>query len=502
VGFAVCSLVAAFAGVCARYARPFLPELAVADHFNRLALLFLYLFLRKSGFAVSLFCALCFQFSTLNVLLDPRISAFTLCLILAGLCVVQARDWSVRNALLITALTALVCAYVRPEFYISMLIAGGLAVVTFFIPGFRGKNRSFGDFSALFGLAGLVIVMLLLFGNPLAQGDKGSNRSFDAFVQHFSINYNTWNNRPIDIPIADQFKLISEIFGSDVKSMSDAFRVHPDLVVRHFWTNVVNTTKAEFRVLGSLFFETPLLHLTSPYRKWILAALLAFIVFGLIDLPGTFRQLIQKRPRLTVKEVALLILLLPSMASVVLVFPRPHYLYFHAVGLITVVAYLLGNIKLRVVQSPVWLAGMASLMVIWVVYQTGQQQRETQPTPVADNIRFIRSLSLNGPVSTLEREWYRVFLYSPELKPRWVRVELYQPNTDFGRFLKEQNVNFILMTKDMQNYFAHDRGFAAFLSGTESERFIRLKAPEPGSYLLVRPELLSKHPAVSELMDK
>jgi hypothetical protein len=102
------------------------------------ALLFLYLFLRKSGFAVSLFCALCFQFSTLNVLLDPRISAFTLCLILAGLCVVQARDWSVRNALLITALTALVCAYVRPEFYISMLIAGGLAVVSFFITGIGG----------------------------------------------------------------------------------------------------------------------------------------------------------------------------------------------------------------------------------------------------------------------------------------------------------------------------------------------------------------------------
>ncbi|GAB3932512.1 hypothetical protein [Larkinella terrae] len=463
------------------------------------ALLFLYLYLRKSGFAVSLFCALCFQFSTMSVQLDPRISAFTLCLMLAGLCVVQAREWSARNVLLITAVTALVCAYVRPEFYISMLLAAGLAAGTFFIPGLRGKNRSLSAFSGLLGVAALVVVFFFLFGNPLAQGEKGSNRSFDAFVQHFSINYNTWNNRPIDIPIVEQFKLISDVFGKDVKSMSDAFRAHPDLVLRHFWTNIVNTTKAEFRVLGSVIFETPLMHLTSPYRKWILGGFLVVIVFGLVDLPGTFRQFTGKRIKLTSKELALLILLFPSMASVVLVFPRSHYLYFHAIGLITVFAYLLGSIKLRVVQSPVWLGGLAGLMLIWVVFQTVQQQKETRPTPVADNIRFIRSLSINGTVTSLEREWYRIFLYGREQKPRWIRVEMYQPNTDFGRFLNEQNVNFILMTRDMQTYFSQDSGFTTFLNSAESGAFRRLKAPEPGSYLLIRPELLPKDSRVSWL---
>ncbi|GAB3914021.1 hypothetical protein GCM10028803_58800 [Larkinella knui] len=462
-------------------------------------LLFLYLYLRKSGFAVSLFCALCFQFSTLNVQLDPRISAFTLCLILTGLCVIQARDWSARSVMLLTALTALVCAYVRPEFYVSMLIAFGLAVGTFLMPRFQTGQRSFRAFSGVLGLVALAVLMRLLLGNPLAPGEQGSNRSFDAFVQHFSINYNTWRNQPTDIPIVDQFKLITSIFGKDVKSMSDAFRVHPDLVIRHFWTNISNTTKAEFRVLGGLFFETPLNHLTSPYRKWILAVLFVVIVFGLIDLRETFRQLRKKPLKLTRKELALFILLLPSLASVVLVFPRTHYLYFHAVGLITMLAFLLGNIKLRVAQSPVWLAGMASLMMVWVVYQTTQQQAEKRPTPVADNIRFIRSLSLKGTVSSLEREWYRIFLYGRQQTPRWIRVDIYQPNTDFGRFLEQQNVNFILMTKDMQNYFARDSGFASFLSGAESGRFVRLKAPEPGSYLLIRPELLLKQPAVSSL---
>ncbi|GAB3321383.1 hypothetical protein GCM10027299_15730 [Larkinella ripae] len=459
------------------------------------ALLFLYLYLRRSGFAVSLFCALCFQFSTLNVELDPRISAFTLCLILAGLGVIQARDWSVRNGLLLTALTALLCAYVRPEFYVSMLLAFGLAVGTFLLPRFRNGKVSLRAFSGILGFVALAVLMLLLFGYPLAQDNQGSNRSFQAFVQHFSINYNTWQNRPIDIPIVDQFKLIAEVFGPEVKSMRDAFRVHPDLVIKHFWTNIINTTKAEFKVLGSLFFETPLKHLNSPYRKWILAVLLAGVGFFLIDWRGTFRQMTAGRIRLTSRELALLILLLPSLGSVVLVFPRTHYLYFHAVGLITILAFFLGYIKLRVVQSPVWLGGLASLMMIWVAYQTVRQQQEIRPTPVADNIRFIRSLPINGTVSSLEREWYRVFLYGQEQKPRWIRVEFYRPNTDFGRFLKEQNVNFILMTRDMQHYFAGDSGFSAFLS--EPGGFVRLKSPEPGSYLLIRPELLANAPAVS-----
>ncbi|MGA0556372.1 hypothetical protein ACO2Q8_06970 [Larkinella sp. VNQ87] len=461
------------------------------------ALLFLYLYLRKSGFSVSLFCALCFQFSTLNVLLDPRISAFTLCLMLAGLCVIQARSWSARSVLLITALTSLFCAYVRPEFYVTMLIALGLALGTFLLPKLRGNYRSASAWSGLVGVIVCIVVMRFLFGNPLAQREQGSDRSFDAFVQHFSINYNTWNNRPIDIPIIQQFELIAAVFGPEVKSMRDAFRVHPDLVLRHFWMNITNTTKAEFRVLGSLFFETPLNHLNSPYRKWILAALLAGIVFGLIDWRGTIRQLTRKGIRLTVRELAFLILLLPSLGSVVLVFPRTHYLYFHAVALVTIIAFFLGHIKLRVMQSPVWLGTLASLMMVWVIYQASQQQKEIRPTPVADNIRFIRSLELTGPVTSLEREWYRVFLYGREQKPHWIQVELYQPNTDFGRFLEEKKVNFILMTRDMQRYFAQDRGFAAFLPKAEAGGFVRLKAPEPNGYLLIRPELLANPSGVT-----
>ncbi|WP_128546629.1 hypothetical protein [Larkinella soli] len=458
-------------------------------------LLFLYLYLRRSGFLVSLFCALCFQFSSLNVLLDPRISAFTLCLILAGLCVVQSRRWSAQAVMLITALTALVCAYVRPEFYVTMLIACGIALGLFFVPYFRRRGEATRmGLVGLAGVAALIVVMLVVFGNPLSEG----NRSFDAFVQHFSINYNTWHNHPVNIPIVDQFRLIADVFGSDVQSMSDAFRAEPGLVIRHFWTNFVHTLREEVRVMTGVLFDTPLTYLTSPYRKWILAALFAVVAGLLINWPATFRQWSAGARKLTSRELALFLLLFPSLVSVILVYPRIHYLYFHAVGLLTVAAFFLKNIQIRPIRTPVRVAGLTALMAVWVIYQSVRRQVPA-PTPVADNIRFIRSLSLRGTVSSLEREWYRVFLYGQEQSPRWVRVELYPPNSDFTTFLREHEVNFILMTRDMQKYFARDSGFSAFLTRAESDGFVRVKTPEPGSYLLIRQDLLAKGALASRL---
>ena len=448
-------------------------------------LLFLYLFLRRSGFLVSLFCAVLFQFSTLNVLLDPRISAFTLCLLLGGLCALQAWHWKPQNVMMLTALVALVCAYVRPEFYISMIIAGVIGIGMSFYPSMRSGRI----WLKTAGVVLFVLAMHWFFGKPLS----GSNRSYDAFVQHFFINYQSWHHQPLDKPIVQQFAWFEQIFGKDVKSMPAAFMVHPDLVIHHLWTNLQNTILAELHSLWNIFFETPLTSLNSPYRKWILGALAAFVVFGLIDWRETYRQVVRRIRCFTTKELALLILLLPSFVSVILVFPRSHYLYFHAFGMLVFVAFLLTSIQLRrsVNQSPVWVGSLLMVLVGWVVYQYSQRLQAFS-TPTAHTIQFVESLPVKGPVTSLEREWYRVFLYEPERIPKWVRVEQYIPNTDFARFVTENNVNFILMTRDMQKYFANDQGFSDFLSQANSVGFVRLETPEPSGYLLIQQSLLNK----------
>jgi len=451
-------------------------------------LLFVYLFLRRSGLLVSLFCALCFQFSTLNLLLDPRISAFTLCLLLAGLCLIQAWPWKAQNVMMITALVALLGAYVRPEFYISMLFAGMTGIGMSFYPGLRSRRV----WAKTVGVVGFVLVMHWLFGKPLAA--SGSNRSYDAFVQHFFINYQSWNHQSLDVPIVQQFALFEQIFGKDVKSMPAAFMVQPGLVVRHLWTNTQNGILSELHSLWNIFFEAPLMYLNSPYRKWILGGIAALVVFGLIDWRATYQQLKSQIRRWTSKELALFILLFPSFLSVILVFPRPHYMYFHAFGLVTIAAFVLKHTKLRgsLAQSPVWVGGLLALLTGWVSYQY-TQRLEAAPTPVANTIRYIQSLAIQKPVSSLEREWYRVFLYNPQHIPKWVRVEMYTPGTDFAGFVARNEVNFILMTKDMQRYFANDPGFSAFVSQAGAAGFVRLSIPEPECYLLIRQNLLPKN---------
>ena len=85
----------------------------------------------------------------------------------------------------------------------------------------------------------------------------------------------------------------------------------------------------------------------------------------------------------------------------------------------------------------------------------------------------------------LERDWYRVFLKQDS---DWIHVEEYRDG-DFVKFVQQKNINFILMTQDMQAYFAKDAGFAEFLKQYKSEGFVKLTTNSSGDYLLIKQTL-------------
>jgi len=85
----------------------------------------------------------------------------------------------------------------------------------------------------------------------------------------------------------------------------------------------------------------------------------------------------------------------------------------------------------------------------------------------------------------LERDWYRVFLTQDS---DWIHVEEYRDG-DFEKFVQQKNINFILMTQDMQAYFGKDAGFDLFLKQYESQGFVKLKTNSSGDYLLIKQAL-------------
>ncbi|TAG59942.1 MAG: hypothetical protein EAZ26_14260, partial [Runella slithyformis] len=314
-------------------------------------LVFVYLRSSKVPFWPGIWIAVLFLFSSQNLPLDPKISIAPFCLILAGLSVVQSFDLKSWQKMLIVAFTGLLCAYCRPEFYLAFLLATVLSV-WFFLAQRTVFSKAVWGQVALFGVG--VIALHLLFKNPLFSGD--GSRSAVAFQQHFIINYTNWNALPNLNTIEAQLKLYHQVFGNEVESMTDALQSKPSLVLKHILINVKNTLLINAQNALDIFYQTPL---HGWYSRWRMVAFgLALLVFlGNIDYRKT-RQFKSKKAFNGVHFLALLVLIFPALVAAVLVYPRTHYLVFHALLLL----WLAGLFAQSIVFKPLRWAGAASAL--------------------------------------------------------------------------------------------------------------------------------------------
>ena len=440
---------------------------------------FFYLRSLQTPFWVGLSIAVFFAFSAQNLPLNPKISIFPFCLIAVGLSVIHFQDWRNWQRMLLIALIGLLCAYCRPEFYISFLLGSVLAAWFLWREGKSIQKKTL----VLIGLfVAFCISLHLLFGNPLFSGD--GSRSAAAFQQHFVINYCVWNALPEPNTINAQLDLYHQVFGNETESMTDALKVKPALVFKHIFTNVQNTLVGDSKNAVGIFYRTPLYGQHSAWRILIFNLfLLAFL--GLIDFENT-RQKFRQASFDGVSLLALLVLLFPTLVATIMVYPRTHYLVFHTLLLFWVIAFVARNIILKSNQLARFfpnVIGVGLLMLLTIRFLNIPQK---QPTPSADNVRFINNLRYKAEVVSLEREWYRVFL---KHSSTWVHVEEYTKG-DFGQFVEAKQVNFILMTRDMQQYFSKDQTFQNFLLHLQEQGFNKLTTNPNGDYLLVKKNLL------------
>ena len=448
-----------------------------------LAGLSVFLFLRSLGtpLAASTWLAVLFLFSNQNLPLNPKISIAPFCLILGTLSFIHLRPDTHFRRFLIVSFAGLVCAYCRPEFYLSFLL--GLFPTAFWFwkeKAFRQQNNLIR--LGVFGV--LVIGLHLLFGNPLFGGDD--NRSTVAFQQHFVVNYCLWTHRPEPLTIEAQLQLFHQVLGEDVQTLTDALKTQPGWAFKHIFSNFTNTLIANLNNIADILYQTLFRGWYSPWRM-VLAAGIALVFLWLVDYRSTWRNFRQK----SVDGwglAALLTLIFPTLMATLLVYPRTHYLVFHLILLLWGIAFVIQRLSFRQLApfqrfSIPFLSLL--LLSIFITLQFPRYHRSI-PTPTAENIRFITQLKPKERLRVLERDWYRVFL---DQDSDWIHVEEYT-NGDFNAFVQQKNINFILMTQDMQTYFAKDAGFAAFLTQYQSAGFVKLKTNSEGAYLFIKQSLL------------
>jgi hypothetical protein len=442
-----------------------------------------FLFLRSVGtpLSASTWITVLFLFSNQNLPLNPKISIAPFCLILGVLSLIHLREWPNSRRFSAVSFASLLCAYCRPEFYVSFLV-GILITVVFFWKERNSFSLKTWQWIGIF--SSLVIILHLLFGNPLLTGED--NRSTVAFQQHFVVNYCAWMNQPEPGTIQAQLELFHTVMGPNVNSPTDALKHQPEWALKHLISNVINTLNGNLSNTMDVFYTTLLRGWYSPWRIVPVAGLVLMVLL-LINYKATWRNIRQKDVDWW-GLLALITLIIPSLIATLLIYPRTHYLIFHFILILWVVAFFINRLSFRTIKvfQPFSAAFLGLLLLSVFVAVRFPDYHRSSPTPTADNVRFITQLKPKERLRVLEREWYRVFLKE---ESDWIHVEEYTDG-NFIQFVQQRNVNFILMTRDMQTYFVKDAGFNSFLKQYESEGFVKLQTNPEGDFLFIKKSVL------------
>ncbi|CAA9279422.1 MAG: hypothetical protein AVDCRST_MAG56-3620 [uncultured Cytophagales bacterium] len=469
--------------------------------------IFLLLVAYRVPLALGLLLAIFFLCSNSNLPIWPKVSVLVLLLVTAAtalLPLVQSR----LNKFLLFSTLALLCAYIRPELYVAFILLGICALLLLLHGVWHQKLPAAAMVPAGLPVA-LAVILQSTLGNPM-----GGNRSIIAFGQHFASNYLTWTNG--DLNAWNDWPLImAENFGESTDSIVEALLANPPIFFKHLLQNVGDfaalwaNKSSNIVYPGSLFFGSN----NQPLVLWFKILLLGGLAVGLTRfVVRTFAQRgNQPRPQalLTASKkavravagrftqnlsarrwelVLLGLLLLPILASCILIYPREHYQVMQLpLGLVLLSLLLGGPGSGRAAGSTAWNVYYAVLLVTLValVPRAGgitKNQGKLDDTNL-NVIRAIRQLNVSGNVNLLEGEGgYHIYLgenYS------WVAI--YAKDTGFNAFMKRENVNMVYVSTGMlENYrYRDDAEWHAFLNNYQQYGFRKVPIPRSPYYLLV-----------------
>lgn len=284
----------------------------------------MYIFLRKTGrgtFFSGLFSIL-FLISSINVFPWPFITRFAVSVILLTLILVlSVKRHKTKYFTALAGLTVLV--YVRPEFILSLVL---FSIVSLVLLGYNYYKSS----RKVFGYAFLITIVVLLFVSVIKNPSPGQ-RGVQAFGQHYAFSLkqsgllrgDPWASGTWKREMMDKFKtdgsLVAAVFNN------------PREMANHIRRNV---EKVPYKTLYAHFPFT----LTGYSRglklliKWIIIGLYLFVVVLFIrDIYNRFK--VNRKTFLHTYSFdhrlfyfLWLVLFVPSLVSVILIYPRDHYI--------------------------------------------------------------------------------------------------------------------------------------------------------------------------------
>jgi hypothetical protein len=498
----------------------FIPDAIYLYCYNYVILIVLnavlmYVLSRKTGrkpFFSFLF-AVIFLISSINIFTWPFVTRFVVSIILLTIILVlSVKKNRAKYMVVLVGLSLLV--YVRPEFILSLILFSAVFLI---ISGYRyyksvEKRRGY-LFILIFTL--LLSIFVVVIKNPATH-----NRSIIAFGQHYLNNVRQWEANEGRTWKGTQWRqaMITK-FKTD-QSLFTAFFNNPGEMIKHGWTNA---KKIPYKTLYAHYPFT-LTAYSRPVKiviKWAIIGLYLISLFNFIrHIRTRYRE--KKGDVFHLFDIDdkifyffLLILLVPSITSLSLIFPRDHYIFIFFVLLYLLFIKNLPHVP-PVPKYGMVIAPLAALILVyfipWRVSGTHGVLPGT-PTHICSHLKQLQ-LVKNVPVhadvhflGTLTREWktHRSFrkyieIDSPSLFTYTFHQLEQSPSPDgshdtryFEKLINEKNINMILVDKKLLNHkqLESNPEFRDLIIDYRGKNWTPFEIPDCSDYLLVKNDILS-----------
>lgn len=414
--------------------------------------------------------------SNINFLVVTKPYHFTLIIVLIAM-IAQEKNNSTEKKLLIIASSSLLVSYVRPEMFLCYILVG-LYYIIYFIKNWMKSSITSKILMFVF-ITGSVSILNTI-GQPAFKGD--SYRSFFAFGQHFSVNWVDWNNSTIS-PWTNWRQIMTENFGK-ATSLSEALSNNPEIFVRHIISNFISFPK----VLVKLVFHPAIITSGSTVTSHIVEMFITgtFVFLGLFDKNSSLLN--RFKDNLSQYKTSLIFLNLhgiPIGISIILIYPRDHYVMMFSVLLLLVMSLLFvpsNQINFRNIMLSIIL-GVMLLIITPEIQDLSLSNRDNLKT-----IRTIQSLNLKGDINILEAEGgYNIYMSN-----NFQRVAEYDKDTTFFDYIEQKKINMIVVSSRLKDdtRFNTDQEWNLFLNEYESLGYTKIPILQSDRFILIQKDLI------------
>ncbi len=403
----------------------------------------IYLYLKSIGIKrqISFFIPFLFLFSNYQILLFPKISFFCFLLIIFTVKLIQGRERF--NQFFALTILCWVLSYTRPEFFFSYILSFVALLIIFLVD--KKYNTKYSYLKLIFPL------LLLVFGIFYLSGQPVTHRGLDAFKQHFILNYLSWHpeitlsNNP-----RSEFILFHKVYG-DVESMFEIFHTNPAFFIKHISYNMLNYTKLASSLLYNITTESLVFVFQTKTKYFMLFGITFLLLF--IDIKAsltTFKALFI----LFIKKNTLLILLVlfPTLVSVVLIYPREHYFLFHLIIYFSLIGIVLNSVVFKQRTFPKF--AFLIIIGIWTLGYTLKYNSNSEVPKTLALYEYILKKAEYQKVSLMSNEPFSPIFFKEKLDNYFSNPLLKKDNVNIGSFVKQKNINFIYLdekSRDLSN---------------------------------------------------